>query len=71
MTPSLQNKTVLVVGRGSGIARAVADAAVAAGARVVAAGRQLADLEAAYQERSCRRPTRSAASAPHRTSPKR
>jgi NAD(P)-dependent dehydrogenase (short-subunit alcohol dehydrogenase family) len=49
MTASLQNKTVLVVGRGSGIARAIADAALDAGARVVAAGREVASLEAAYQ----------------------
>jgi NAD(P)-dependent dehydrogenase (short-subunit alcohol dehydrogenase family) len=49
MTASLRDKTVLVVGRGSGIARAVADAALDAGARVVAAGREQAGLEAAYQ----------------------
>ena len=49
MGASLQDKTVLVVGRGSGIARAIADAALDAGARVVAAGREPAGLEAAYQ----------------------
>jgi NAD(P)-dependent dehydrogenase (short-subunit alcohol dehydrogenase family) len=45
MSTSLQDRTVLVVGRGSGIARAVADAALAEGARVVAAGRTVSDLE--------------------------
>jgi NAD(P)-dependent dehydrogenase (short-subunit alcohol dehydrogenase family) len=49
MAASLQDKTVLVVGRGSGIARAVGEAARTAGARVVAAGREVAALEAAYQ----------------------
>ncbi|MFD8077777.1 SDR family oxidoreductase [Streptomyces sp. NPDC059718] len=49
MTASLQDRTVLVVGRGSGIARAVADAALAEGARVVAAGRTPGDLEDAYK----------------------
>ncbi len=49
MTTSLQDRTVLVVGRGSGIARAVTDAALAAGARVVAAGRDREALEAAYR----------------------
>jgi NAD(P)-dependent dehydrogenase (short-subunit alcohol dehydrogenase family) len=49
MSASLQDKTVLVVGRGTGIARAVTDAALAAGARVVAAGRDTGKLAAAYQ----------------------
>jgi NAD(P)-dependent dehydrogenase (short-subunit alcohol dehydrogenase family) len=49
MTPSLQDRTVLVVGRGSGIARAVVDGAGAAGARVVAAGRGTEELEASYR----------------------
>ena len=49
MAASLQDKTVLVVGRGSGIARAVTGAALAAGARVVAAGRDVASLEADYR----------------------
>lgn len=49
MSASLQDRTVLVVGRGSGIARAVVDAALAEGARVVAAGRTPGDLEDAYQ----------------------
>lgn len=49
MTASLQGRTVLVVGRGTGIARGVVDAAVAAGANVVAAGRDRAALEAQYK----------------------
>jgi NAD(P)-dependent dehydrogenase (short-subunit alcohol dehydrogenase family) len=48
MTGSLKDKTVLVVGRGSGLARAIALAAVDAGARVVAAGRDQETLPAAY-----------------------
>jgi NAD(P)-dependent dehydrogenase (short-subunit alcohol dehydrogenase family) len=36
MTGSLKDQTVLVVGRGSGLARAIALAALDAGARVVA-----------------------------------
>ena len=47
-TPSLVDQRVLVVGRGSGIARAVVSAARAAGATVIAAGRDQAALEAAY-----------------------
>ncbi|QXE38478.1 SDR family oxidoreductase [Streptomyces sp. GMY02] len=49
MTAPLRNKTVLVVGRGSGIARAVTDAALAAGARVIAAGRDRSTLEKDYK----------------------
>ncbi|MFB7269379.1 SDR family oxidoreductase [Streptomyces sp. NPDC056244] len=49
MAASLQNKTVLVVGRGSGLARAVVDAAVAAGARAVAASRDRSTLEMEYK----------------------
>ncbi|MFI5746336.1 SDR family NAD(P)-dependent oxidoreductase [Streptomyces sp. NPDC051644] len=49
MAGSLQGETVLVVGRGSGIARAIADAAMAEGAHVVAAGRNREALEAAYK----------------------
>lgn len=45
---ALGGKTVLVIGRGSGIARAVALAARAAGAHVVAAGRNRAALDSAY-----------------------
>ncbi|MEU0280887.1 SDR family oxidoreductase [Streptomyces sp. NPDC006195] len=49
MTGSLQGERVLVVGRGSGIARAVVGAAAAEGAQVVAAGRNREALEAAYK----------------------
>ena len=45
---SLKDQTVLVVGRGSGLARAIALAALDAGARVVAAGRNQETLPAAY-----------------------
>ena len=48
MTGSLQDKTVLVIGRPSGIARAVTDAARAAGANVIAAGRDREKLDSAY-----------------------
>jgi NAD(P)-dependent dehydrogenase (short-subunit alcohol dehydrogenase family) len=48
MTGLLQDQTVLVVGRGSGFARAIALAARDAGARVVAAGRDQEALPAAY-----------------------
>jgi len=48
MGNALRDKTVLVVGRGSGIARAVALLAWSEGARVVAAGRDRAKLAAAY-----------------------
>lgn len=48
MTGSLKDQTVLVVGRGSGIAAAVALAARDAGAHVVAAGRNVAALSDAY-----------------------
>jgi NAD(P)-dependent dehydrogenase (short-subunit alcohol dehydrogenase family) len=50
MTGSLENKTVLVIGRGSGIARAVAEAARAAGAEVVVAGRDGEKLASAYDD---------------------
>lgn len=46
----LRDRTVLVIGRGSGIARAVALAARDAGAWVVVAGRDAAALAAAYQD---------------------
>jgi NAD(P)-dependent dehydrogenase (short-subunit alcohol dehydrogenase family) len=49
MAGSLQDRTVLVVGRGGGIARAIALAARDAGASVVAAGRDQAELESAYE----------------------
>ena len=45
---SLKDRTVLVVGRGSGLARAITLAALDAGARVVAAGRNEETLPAAY-----------------------
>ena len=48
MSGPLHGRTVLVVGRGSGIARAVAVAARDAGARVVAAGLHLEQLTADY-----------------------
>lgn len=47
---SLRNRTVLVIGRGSGIARAIALAARAAGATVVVAGRDRDALAAAYDD---------------------
>ncbi|MFI9756481.1 SDR family oxidoreductase [Streptomyces sp. NPDC051963] len=48
MISPLQDQTVLVVGRGGGIARAIAIAARDSGARVVAAGRDQQTLSAAY-----------------------
>ncbi len=48
MIGPLHDQTVLVIGRGSGIARAVTLAARDAGARVIAAGRDRHDLAAAY-----------------------
>jgi NAD(P)-dependent dehydrogenase (short-subunit alcohol dehydrogenase family) len=45
---ALRDKTVLVVGRGSGIARAAALLAQSEGARVIAAGRDKAKLATAY-----------------------
>jgi NAD(P)-dependent dehydrogenase (short-subunit alcohol dehydrogenase family) len=47
---ALEGKTVLVVGRGSGIARAIALAAREAGADVIVAGRDRDALAAAYQD---------------------
>ena len=49
MGNALQDKTVVVVGRGSGIARAVALLARDEGAHVIAAGRDKAKLADAYQ----------------------
>lgn len=46
----LKNRTVLVVGRGSGIAKAVTEAVRAAGATVVVAGRDERALAAAYDD---------------------
>jgi len=48
VTGPLMNQTVLVVGRGGGLARAVVLTARDAGARVVAAGRDQAALDTAY-----------------------
>ncbi|MBV8861608.1 MAG: SDR family oxidoreductase [Mycobacterium sp.] len=50
MGNALQGRTVLVVGRGSGIARAVALLARSEGARVIAAGRDRAKLASAYDD---------------------
>jgi NAD(P)-dependent dehydrogenase (short-subunit alcohol dehydrogenase family) len=47
-TRALEGKTVLVIGRGSGIARATAEVARDAGARVVVAGRHPDALTEAY-----------------------
>jgi NAD(P)-dependent dehydrogenase (short-subunit alcohol dehydrogenase family) len=48
MGASLQDRTVLVVGRADGIARAIALGVRQAGASVIAAGRDQAALESAY-----------------------
>jgi NAD(P)-dependent dehydrogenase (short-subunit alcohol dehydrogenase family) len=50
VTLSLENRTVLVIGRGSGIARAITLASRKEGARVVVAGRDRAALGAAYDD---------------------
>jgi NAD(P)-dependent dehydrogenase (short-subunit alcohol dehydrogenase family) len=47
--PSLKGKTVLIIGRGSGIARAIALAVSEDGGRVIAAGRHPGDLAGAYR----------------------
>ena len=47
MNGALKDQTVLVIGRGSGLARAIALAALDAGAPVVAAGRDQETLAAA------------------------
>ena len=47
--PSLKDKTVLIIGRGSGIARAIALAVSEDGGRVIVAGRHPDDLVAAYR----------------------
>lgn len=49
--PSLKDKTVLIGGRGSGIARAIAMAVSEDGGRVVVAGRHPDDLAAALADR--------------------
>ncbi|MEU4292515.1 SDR family oxidoreductase [Kribbella sp. NPDC026596] len=50
MTETLKDKTVLVVGRGGGIARAVTMAARGAGAHVVTAGRSQESLAQTYAD---------------------
>ena len=50
MTGSLKDQTVLVIGRGSGLARAIALAAQDAGAQVIVAGRSAEVLAAAYAD---------------------
>jgi NAD(P)-dependent dehydrogenase (short-subunit alcohol dehydrogenase family) len=50
MGSALRDKTVVVVGRGSGIARAVTLLARSEGARVIAAGRDQAKLASAYDD---------------------
>ncbi|WP_028934465.1 SDR family oxidoreductase [Pseudonocardia spinosispora] len=49
-TDALQGRRVLVIGRGSGIARAIVLAARDAGAQIVAAGRSAEALRAAYAD---------------------
>ena len=46
MTSSLSGKTIIVIGGSSGIGAAVAQAALARGAKVVVAGRRLASSSA-------------------------
>ncbi len=48
VTENLKDQTVLIIGRGSGLARAIALAARDAGAQVIAAGRDTETLPAAY-----------------------
>ena len=50
MASTLKDKKVLVVGRGSGLARAITQAARAAGATVIVAGRDPAGLAQAYED---------------------
>ncbi|MFZ0717223.1 SDR family oxidoreductase [Mycobacterium sp.] len=50
MANTLQHKTILVVGRGSGIAHAVARRARSEGARVIVAGRDRAKLANSYDD---------------------
>jgi NAD(P)-dependent dehydrogenase (short-subunit alcohol dehydrogenase family) len=57
MSAILQDRTVLVVGRGGGIARAVTLAARGAGARVIVAGRDRDALDAAYDDPGIRAET--------------
>jgi NAD(P)-dependent dehydrogenase (short-subunit alcohol dehydrogenase family) len=53
MTGSLKDQTVLVIGRGSGLARAIVLAARDEGAQVIAAGRDQEALGAAYVGEPC------------------
>ena len=48
MAASLQDRTVVVIGRSTGIARAITDSAAAAGAQVIVAGRDPEALAEAY-----------------------
>jgi ferredoxin-NADP reductase/MOSC domain-containing protein YiiM/NAD(P)-dependent dehydrogenase (short-subunit alcohol dehydrogenase family) len=48
--PSLKDKTVLIIGRGSGIAGAIALAVCEAGGRVIAAGRNPDNLAGSYRD---------------------
>jgi NAD(P)-dependent dehydrogenase (short-subunit alcohol dehydrogenase family) len=48
--PSLKDKTVLIIGRGSGIARAIALAVCEAGGRVIVAGRNPDNLAGSYRD---------------------
>src|ERR1700744_2845444 len=50
MANALQSKTILVIGRGSGIARAVALRARSEGARVIVAGRDRTKLADSYED---------------------
>jgi NAD(P)-dependent dehydrogenase (short-subunit alcohol dehydrogenase family) len=50
MNEALRDRTVLVVGRGAGIARAIVEACRAAGANVIAAGRDQEKLDSAYRD---------------------
>jgi len=54
MGNTLRDNTVLVIGRGSGIARAVALLAQSEGARVIVAGRDQTKLASAYSRRDIR-----------------
>ena len=51
MATSLQDRTVVVIGRSSGIARAITDSAAAAGAQVIVAGRDAEALAEAYDDK--------------------
>ena len=50
MSATLEQRTVLVIGRGSGIARAIVLAVRKAGAKVIVAGRDATALATAYQD---------------------